>query len=860
MVETDWKDRGSGPAQPQHSNQSESMASMNKKNIVFWVPLAIVLAVSLYLRAFPVYFPQLKTQAKKIVDGSIRQLAMRDIQQKFPYFYPTAKESILDFRVKEYRKANKRQMKEQENQIYRQLKDRYQDSSGQTYLFELDCWHWGRYVENVVKRGRPGDETLSGKEWDRLMLAPNGYYLQWQQFLYYFSGYLYKFFVLFRPVELYTFLFYLPLFFSAVLLIVLYLFSYRYSGHLGAVISCLFVGLAPMFIYRSCAGWFDKDILNLLFPVLILWTYARSCSDMPLKRRLSWISFSSFWVGLFCFNWTHWWFIFFIILLYEILCLAYLTFIHFYFKKDALEQLKQHALSLVLFPAGSFLFIIILSGYEPLRILYTETLSAIVLTKPLVGSVWPNVLYTVGELQRANIPRICESLGGAWIFAATFICMSILLIRALLRKQYEEGKRVSIIIFGIWFIAMLFASFRGIRFVVFLIIPLGVSTGWLIDEMYNYFWKNKGIAAVSLMSIVLLIGGSLYFNRGYQAATNLYPLIDDTWYKVLNIIKEKAPEDTILNSWWDFGDWFKVIARRRVIFDGQSQATPQAYWMAKAILTSDEDHAVAILRMLNNGGNAAFDIIHEYAKDPLEAVLLLENVMIRKPDVAKKILANYLPPHDTDKVMALLFSNPARACFIVEDTMVGKIGAISYLGNWDFSRIYIAQNLGAKESDKIIESLVNLGKDRQLMQNFYQEAFLIKPDNLDDWLSRRLQFYSPLASGKKNKDAVIFDNGFLYKPAEKAFYSKDGYIPRSIFIFEDGDVKEIPYGNANAPYSALVSQEGEDGYKCILLDQELGKSLFSRLYFFKGKGLRHFKSFVDVEEGNKFIRIYDILW
>lgn len=833
---------------------------INKRDITLWASLGIALVLNIYLRFFPVYFPQLRIQAKKIVSDMIRQMAIRDVQQKFPDFYPTARESILRYRVKEYRKMDKAGIREQEDGIYRQLKDRYQDNFGQTYIMELDCWHWGRYVENVVRRGRPGDETLLGREWDRLMLAPSGYFLQWQQFLYYLSAYLYKFFTFFRPVELYRFLFYLPLFFTAVFLTALYLFSYRYSGHLGALISCLFVGLAPMFMHRSCAGWFDKDILNLLFPVLIVWSYARSCSYMPLRKRSFWILLSSFWVGLFCFNWTHWWFIFFIIAMYEFLYLSGLVFIRFYFKKDTLRSIIQHAISLALFSMFSFLFIILFSGYEPLRILYAETLSAIALTKPLVGSVWPNVLYTVGELRRANIRDISSSLGDVWVFVSAFICMGILLIRALWYKGYEESKRVSIIIMGIWFFAMLFASFRGIRFVVFLIIPLGVCAGWLLDELYAYLRKNKLTAGILIMLIALLIASAFYFRAGYRSAANMYPLIDDTWYKVLNIVKEKTPEDTILNSWWDFGDWFKVIGRRRVIFDGQSQAVPQAYWMAKAILTASEDRAAAILRMLNNGGNAAFDIMHKHIKDPLEAVLLLEDVMMREASIAKNILANYLPASDVERVMALLFSRPARACFIVEDTMIPKIGAISYLGNWSFPKVYIAQNLGAKEQDKIIESLTRLGKDRQTMQKFYQEAFLIKSDNLDDWLSNRLQFYSPLANGKKSQDAVFFDNGFIYKPQDKAIYSANGQIPRSLFIFEDDDVREIAYNNANTPYSALVSQEGEDGYKCILLDQELGKSMFSRIYFFKGRGLKHFKSFIDVEEGNRFIRIYDILW
>jgi len=834
---------------------------MSRKNVIFGICLGTVLAITLYLRSFPIYFPQLKAQAKDIVNQTIRQYAIRDIQQRFPQYYPSAKDRLLKSRIKQYKKQNKRALNDQIERLYRQLKDNYQDNTGQTYIMELDCWHWGRYVENVVKRGRPGDQTIFGKEWDRYMLAPNGFYLLWEQFLHYFSAYLYKFFTIFRPVELYTFLFYLPLFYAAILIIVLYVFSYRYSGHVGAIIGCLFIGLAPTFLHRSCAGWYDKDIFNMLFPILIVWTYAKSYANHSLRRRLIWICLSSFWVGLFCFNWTHWWFIFFIVVIYEIIYLVCLLFMRFYFTKDNLDEIKRHAVSLVSFSALSFLWVFVLAGKEPISVLFTETPRAVVLTKPLIASVWPNVFYTVGELRKANIADISGSLGGLWIFASTSICMILLLIRSIWYKPYRESKHAAILILNIWFVAMFFASFTGIRFVVFLIVPLGICTGWLIDEIYGFLRRDKNIKLLSLLSITLLIIGPLYFQVSYRAATSIYPLINDTWYRVLNIIKEKTPQNAILNSWWDLGDWFKVIARRRVIFDGQSQVKPQAYWMAKTILTHDENEAVAILRMLNNGGNKAFEIMNKYIEDPLEAVLLLESTMMLKPKDAKDILTKFLPANAIEKVMQLLFATPSTAYFIVEDTMVAKIGAISYLGNWDFSKVYIAQNFDAKEKDKIIGRLVELGKDRQLIQKFYQEVFLITTKNLDDWLSNRLQFYSPLANGIKKDDTVFFENGYIYKPKEKVIYSKDGYIPGSLFIFEDNDVKEIVYEKPNVIYSVLVSEEDEKGnYKCILLDRELGKSLFSRLYFFKGKGLKYFNSSIEVEEGNKFIRIYNITW
>lgn len=834
---------------------------MHKRNIIFLVSLSAVLIINLYLRAFPVFFPQLKTQARQIVDEGIRQFAVRDIQQRFPHYYPSAKDSLLKSRVKQYKRQNKKALDEQARGLYRQLKDGYQNDSGQTYIMELDCWHWGRYVENVTNRGRPGDQTIFNREWDRYMLAPNGYFLQWQQFLYYFSAYLYKFFTLFRPVELYTFLFYLPLFYAAIFIIVLYMFSYRYSGHLGAIVSCLFAGLATTFLYRSHAGWFDKDTFNLLFPILVVWAYVKSYENQPLKFKLLWVIFSSFWVGLFCFNWTHWWFIFFIIVIYEIAYLAALVFIHLSFKKNKIKPIKEHGVSLLSFSLFSFFWVILISGSEPLRVLYTETIQAVFLTKPLLASIWPNVLYTVGELRKANLRAVTESLGGAWISAPVFICMVLIFMRALWYKPYSESKRAAVIIFNIWFVAMFFASFTGIRFVMFLTVPLGICAGWLIDEIYGLLRKHKNIKGIAVLLVILLITGSLYFKTSYRSAGGLYPLINDTWYKVLNVIKEKTPENAVLNSWWDFGDWFKVIARRRVIFDGQSQVYPQAYWMAKAILSDNEDQAAAILRMLNNGGNRAFEIMNKYISDPLEAVLLLESTMTLKPEDAKKILTKFLPPSAIEKVMQLLFFKPSTACFIVEDTMVAKIGAISYLGNWDFSRVYIAQHLESKEKDKIIERLIELGKNRELIQKFYQEAFLITSKNLDDWLSNRLQFYSPLSGGKKKDDTVFFDNGYMYKPKEKTIYSKDGQIPRSLFILEGSNVQEVAYEKPNVIYSVLVSEDPEKGeYKCILLDRELGKSLFSRLYFFKGKGLKYFTSAIDVESENKFIRIYNINW
>lgn len=822
------------------------------------ISLIFVLGLNLYFRSFTIDFPQLRTQAKDIVAKTIQQSAIQDVQNKFPQFYPTAKDEIVRTRVAEYKKQNKKIIKSQIQDLYLQLKNRYQDDAGQTYLMELDCWHWGRYVENVVRFGHPGDETIFGNQGDLFMLAPLGGKLEWDHFLYYFSAFLYKGISLFMKIPLFTFLFYLPLFFSAIFIVVLYVFTARYGGHLAGIISCLFIGLAPIFLQRSHAGWFDKDILNLLFPLLILWTYALASVKASLRQKTFWICFSAFWVGLFSFSWTHWWFVFFIIIIYESLHIGSVL-LPFFLKRKNMTLLIEHIFSLFSFMAFSLFWVLVLADPSPLIALYEQIKLALIFNKPLMADIWPNVFSTVGEMRAVAFTEIPRSIGN-FIFALSLCSLLFLLIRAFINREYPSFKRASVMILAIWFGAMVFASSRGVRFLVFLFFPLGISLGWAIDDAYRYFKNKRNKLMMSIAGVVFIVLNIICINKGSQAAKQVFPLMDDTWYNVLNLIKEKTSPETILNSWWDFGDWFKVVARRRVIFDGQSQGAPQAYWMAKALLTSDDNKSVSILRMLNNGGNKAFEAIDKQLKDPLLSALLLESVLGLPSENAQGTLLKFLPAQVVQEVMSLLYAVPSRAGFIVDYTMLGKMAAISYLGDWNFSKVYIAQNFDRTEKDKIIDYLKNLGINEPQIQQFYQEVFLISTKKLDDWLSHRLQFYSPLVNGREKEGVIFFDNGFIYDPKEKTFQSNTGQVPRSLFALIDDTFIENVYPNANVVFSALVFKAEDGLYKCILLDRELGMSVFARLYFLRGRGLRHFLPFIDAEEGNNYIRYFNIQW
>ncbi|MFA5356656.1 MAG: STT3 domain-containing protein [Candidatus Omnitrophota bacterium] len=829
------------------------------KYLFLLVPPLLVLAANIYFRSFPIYFPQLKTRAMEILSKSIEQRITQDVYAKFAQFNPIAKDKLVKNRVAEYKKADAKAINEQVNEGYKHLKERFQDKDGQTYLMELDCWHWAKYVENVVRLGHPGDRVENGKQIDAYMLAPLGSPLHWEHSLYYFSAFLYKVFSIFKRAPLFTFLFYLPLLFSATFIVLLYIFVYRHGGHLAAITSCMMMGLSPIFLHRSCAGWFDKDVLSLIFPLLVIWSYVNSSAAQNIRKKVFWVCVSSFWVGLFCYSWTHWWFVFAIVIIYEALYIIVLAAARFYLKKDNSANFREHAISVIIFFVSGLFWALVICGPEPITELYKALIFAVTLNKPLMASIWPNVYSTVGELRSMGIKEIANSVGSMPVFMISSFSMLALSVLSVVKRDYPRVKREIISILVIWTAVMLFASSRGIRFAMFLPFGLGISLGLLISEVYGYFRRKKNAAVIVLVLMAFLFVNVSLFRKAYTAANNTYPLIDDTWYKVLELIKEKTPEGTIINSWWDFGDWFKVIARRPAIFDGQSQDTPQAYWMAKAILSEDEDKAVGILRMLNNGGNSAFDTINGYIKDPLQSVLLLEGVIGSSPQKAQATLNNFLPASLTQKVMQLLYGTPGRACFIVDNTMIPKMGAISYLGTWDFSKVYIAQNFNKLEKEQIMEHLKGLGRNIEEAQRYYQEIFLIKPGNLDDWLSGRVLFYGEPVSGREKDAEVFFANGFIYTPKENAIRSNVGQVPRSLFVLQGNNFVEFTYPNANAPFSALVVKT-DNGYKCVLFDRALANSMFVRLYFFKGIGLKHFSPLIDAEEGNSYIRVFNINW
>jgi hypothetical protein len=837
---------------------------MNKKiPFIQLLGLGLVIGLNIYFRCFPINFPQFAKEARVRVESRIYQRSAEMVNQKFPNLSSMAKESLTMVAKKEFIRLNRKQFAVDIADEYARMKDRFQDKDGQTYLFELDCWHWARYVENTVRTGHPGDAAVNGQERDMLMNHPQGSEVAYNRLLFYVSAFLYKIVNTFFPVALNTFLFYLPLFFSAVFICALYLVCWRFYGALAAVICSLFVGLAPIFLPRSCAGWFDMDILSLLFPLLVVYSYLCAYGRVKVSLQWVWLGISALLVGLFAFIWPYWWFVVVVIVSYEIYSLLDLISERLQHKTDIRASFRRHSLSLPVFLLLSAVSVLLFAGPDALTSLLEQVKSSLTLNDPLDSSIWPNVYSTVGELARPNFAQIANFVGGHILFILALVCMLGLVLR---NKRYRGAKRESIFLFVLWFILIFAVCYKGTRLIVFLLIPMGIFLGWGVREAFNYCMrrrrKKKYLLPALGLAVVLITGGLI--RTGQRVATGLYPMIDDSWYILLTNIKDNTPPGAVINSWWDFGDWFKAIAGRRVIFDGQSQNSPQGYWMAKVFLSQSEETAIAILRMLNNGGNSAFEVINRQFKDPVRSLFLLEYVLSVDSKTASMAIEQNLSEETAAEVKRLLYGRPPAAYFIVDYSLIGKMYPISYLGNWDVARVYVIKNINTKSKEEIISGLDARGINSAAAQIMYDDARLLAPGQYNSWISHNARFISGLIPGTRRGDSVFFNSGLVYNINEGAMVAYNGYdgqyhVPRSIFYVEGDRLSEHVYPDGNLDFSVLLLRDG-DHYQAVQLDRELGLSLFTRLYFLKGKGLKYFKPFTDNGDSQNYVGVFEIDW
>ena len=482
-----------------------------------------------------------------------------------------------------------------------------------------------------------------------------------------------------------------------------------------------------------------------------------------MKRRVLYTIGAGFFIGLHAAAWAAWWFIYLIVFFALIGYLGF-TVVKYAFRKQTYvvwkdSAVKNAAIIFIVFYLAAFIFSVgLASDVSAGSYLGTPKLAlskSSNLDRAVENDSWPNVLTTVAELNKSSFSGAVKQLGKPLFFFGCLIGLLLLIMPRNIREWHWEqwtlfgvgalisiyllnadgvGRLASLALLGlpiglillvdifrgydvdvatslvvlVWFLATVYATYSGVRFILLIIpvygITFAVTAGriyeWVTEYGEKEFKKYKYIVHIV---VFILIASALSepVDSGYDTAKGFVPSIDDAWWDTLTKIKHESAPDAIINSWWDFGHWFKFVADRRVSADGTTQGTHVPHWLGKALVTSDERESIGILRMLDCGSDyfgkpegklGAYWKATQHTGEYIFAHdLVLEVVNRDKAEAREYLLANGFTEEKADDMLVSTHCEAPENYFITSGDMVGKSGGLVTLWTLGFQKSILSK-------------------------------------------------------------------------------------------------------------------------------------------------------------------------
>ena len=760
-----------------------------------------------------------------------------------------------------------------------QAKSFYQDQNGLAFFSEMDSYYNLRLTEDYLNHGYLGDTKINGTDWDLHSSYPPGQSAEYPPLIVYLTAFTYKFVNLFKHVPLNAVAIWIAPFIASLAVIPAYLLIRRITNDYGGITAGLLVGLAPAYFAHTFAGFFDTDQFNMLLPLLVVMFFIYSILAKNMKSRTIYASLSAISMLVFTLAWEGWWYIFYLIIATVVIYLLVSKFLfNFkpiksdYFKgKLAWFNDKPEIYTFVVFLVLSLILMSISLGLSGLFSGLESPIGVTKLQSAVQSTSYPNVYISVSELQIPSITEVINGVGG-FLPLLFGIFGVIALIWKLKPKEVkkevpdkkprkprrrgrnrrkEDEKEIEkdtkiikpdpipqkrnyifyIVLFSLWLLITAYAMTKGVRFIENFSLPIALSAGIFVGILFGYVKGHvKNISYQKIIMAVIVI--AVVFSpitSAYGISSTVVPGTDNSMVSSLEWINNNTSNNTVITSWWDFGHLFTAVADRPVTFDGSSQNSPRAYWVGKALLTSNETLSVGILRMLASSGDMAPLTLDNYTNNTGKSAEILNNILgVNKTQAISIMTTQYnLTPDQAQTIVQYTHpNNPTHDVLITSSDMVGKAGWWSYFGSWNFTSNngtnyqYLAAQMN---STTVNNKTLLIGGNAVVAQangtnNISAGIVDTNAITSNDTTATLNEISNELKSG----------NGSLVIP------------PHTLTLINNNTVTQTLVSNSSQ-YSILLITEN-DTYIAVAMNKELENSMFTKLFFEGGAGLTHFKS------------------
>lgn len=773
----------------------------------------------------------------------------------------------------------------------------YQDANGLPYFSEMDSYYNYRMTADYLDHGYLGDTKINGTNWDLHSYYPPGRAAAYSPLIVYTTAFTYKFFNLFSNVPLTTIAFWIGAFIASLAVIPAYFFIRRITNEYGGITAAILVATAPAYFSHTFAGFFDTDQFNIILPLFTVWFFVESLRSNNIKNRAIFAVLSVISLLLFSLAWEGWIYIFYILIICTVIYLLVSRFLLGWKtikKPDEYDSKKEWFINqpgiftLSVFIVLSSLLILLIGG--PSNFL-SAILGPIGFTQiqasVQAATAYPNVFVSVAELQIPSVMDAINNVGGIVVFVFGLLGVFLLFWRLKPRKNgltepqdvrekskpekkmskkkrrrrkeiqktkeksAETAKKFRLpelndvdknnyllyaIILSIWILITAYALTKGVRFAEALSLPIALSAGIFVGLMREYVRGYIGSLTLQRVVMIVLVLAAIFapVYSGFAISYTVTPGTDDSMVNSLNWIKDNTPSNTVITSWWDFGHLFAAIADRPVTFDGSSQNSPRAYWVGRALSTSNETLSVGILRMISSSGDLGPNTIEVYTKNTGKSVEILNNILGVDKATATTILTTQygLTAEQAQNVTQYTHpDNPVPDVLITSSDMVGKAGWWTYFGNWNFQTnnstpLSYVEGQGvvipSNESGLGNNTTVIIGENAVFAQitDNNVTAGIVNVNQVKNQNISTPELINQLISGLQGNSSLIVK-------------------PHRLIVMDNNNITQNDIVSNESVYSiVIVNNNGT--YNTYLMNKELEDSMFTRLYILRGQNITQF--------------------
>ena len=465
--------------------------------------------------------------------------------------------------------------------------------------------------------------------------------------------------------------------------------------------------------------------------------------------------------------------------------------------------------------------------------------------------------------------------------------------------EINKSKRWNVLylsLFLVWILAAAAAVTQGTRFIQILVVPMGICAGIFVGYAVDYVKANIDddrllfliaiicafliafpitqiyygldnplmIGSIVFVALAVISGVVIYLRKSirdsdvsikkalvvvlitlalvsptvcgaYQTTAATVPGSSDPMWNAMDYVKANSTNDTVIISWWDFGYLFQIASDHPTSFDGGSQSGDRAYWVGKALTTSDLAQSKGILQMLGTTGSNASELLCNYTGSNVTAVDALDKTLgLSREDAKSTLIKDY---NLTEKQASAVVkqshpSNPNNVSFVLSSDMIQKAGWWSYFGSWNFDTLnstnyqyYVAPNY------------VTINPNSQGNITVLNESNILYNAEVKRGSNGTNGTTAQMNAVWANNGSKVDLNGTEYNPlkASDLIAIEDGYLTVNKTLDKTGNYTIYLIGSGNE-------------YTAILMDNKLKDSVFTRLFLLGGVGQDTFV-LSDIQEG-----------